>query len=83
MLSLDYSNLIDLIKVYKISGRTESTAFLHWFLVNIYRLEKMEVDNIICDYNLIDAPEILNTLSLVKPTSKLIDDRCKNHLKSF
>ena len=49
MLDLDYSNLVDLIKPYKISGRTESTAFLHWFLVNIYRLEKMEVDNIICD----------------------------------
>ena len=49
MLNLEYSNLIDIIKRYNISGRTESTAFLYWFLVNIYRLEKMEVDHIICD----------------------------------
>ena len=49
MLNLDYSNLIEIIKPYKTTGRTESAAFLHWFLVNIYRLEQIEVDNIICD----------------------------------
>ena len=49
MLNLDYSNLLKITKPYKKTGRTESTAFLHWFLVNIYRLEPMEVDNIICD----------------------------------
>ncbi|MEM8831967.1 MAG: hypothetical protein AAGE96_21820 [Cyanobacteria bacterium P01_G01_bin.19] len=49
MLNLDYSNLIKSIKPYKTTGRTESAAFLHWFLVNLYRLEQMEVDNIICD----------------------------------
>lgn len=49
MLNLDYSNLIEIIKPYKTTGRTESAAFLHWFLVNIYRLEKIEVDSIICD----------------------------------
>lgn len=49
MLNLDYSNLIEIVKPYKINGRTESAAFLHWFLVNIYRLEPIEVDNIICD----------------------------------
>ena len=49
MLNLDYSNLIEIIKPYKTTGRTESAAFLHWFLVNIYRLEQIEVDSIICD----------------------------------
>lgn len=49
MLNLDYSNLLEIVKPYKKTGRTESAAFLHWFLVNIYRLEQMEVDNIICD----------------------------------
>ena len=49
MLNLDYSNLLEIIKPYRKTGRTESAAFLHWFLVNIYRLEQMEVDNIICD----------------------------------
>jgi hypothetical protein len=49
MLNLDYSNLLEIVKPYKTNGRTESAAFLHWFLVNIYRLEPIEVDNIICD----------------------------------
>jgi hypothetical protein len=49
MLDLSYSNLLNLIQPYKVSGRTESTAFLHWFLVNLYRLDPMEVDDIVCD----------------------------------
>ena len=49
MLDLTYSNLIELIKPYKIASRRESTAFLHWFLTNIYRLSKIEVDDIVCD----------------------------------
>ena len=34
MLNLDYSNLLEIVKPYKKTGRTESAAFLHWFLVN-------------------------------------------------
>ncbi|WPF89573.1 AIPR family protein [Cyanobacterium aponinum AL20118] len=49
MIDINYTNLLNLIQPYKISGRTDSTAFLHWFLVNIYRLERIEVDNIVCD----------------------------------
>ncbi len=49
MLDLSYGNLLNLIQPYKVSGRTESTAFLHWFLVNLYRLDIMEVEDIICD----------------------------------
>lgn len=49
MLDLNYSNLLTLIEPYKVSGRTDSTAFLCWFLVNLYRLERMTVDDIVCD----------------------------------
>ncbi len=49
MLDLNYTNLVSLIKSHKVQGRTESTAFLHWFLVNIYRLERIEADDVICD----------------------------------
>ncbi|AIE72683.1 MULTISPECIES: AIPR family protein [unclassified Synechocystis] len=48
-IDLNYTNLVDLISPYKTSDRTESTAFLHWFLVNIYRLDEMEADDSICD----------------------------------
>jgi uncharacterized protein (DUF1810 family) len=49
MLNLDYTNLIPLVQPYKVSGREEASAFLSWFLVNIYRLEILEVQNIVCD----------------------------------
>lgn len=49
MLDLDYANLVQVIQAYKVSGRTESSAFLTWFLVNIYRLDILEVENIVCD----------------------------------
>ena len=48
MLDLNYTNLLNLIQPYQ-QGRTNSTAFLHWFLVNLYRLERIEVDDIVCD----------------------------------
>lgn len=34
---LEYSKLLQLIKKYLDKGRTESQAFLNWFLENIYR----------------------------------------------
>jgi len=49
MLDLEYSNLIKLIQPHKVEGREEASAFLDWFLVNIYRLETIEVQNIVCD----------------------------------
>ena len=49
MLNLDYTNLIQLVQPYKVPGREEASAFLSWFLVNIYRLEIIEVQNIVCD----------------------------------
>jgi hypothetical protein len=49
MIDLSYTNILNLIQPYKVSGRTESTAFLHWFLVNLYRLDVMEVEDIVFD----------------------------------
>ncbi|HEY9692240.1 MAG TPA: AIPR family protein [Oculatellaceae cyanobacterium] len=49
MLNLDYTNLMQLVQPYKVLGRAEASAFLDWFLVNIYRLEIIEVQNIVCD----------------------------------
>lgn len=48
-INIEYPNLVSLLKPYEAEGRTESTAFLYWFLVNIYRLEEMVVQDIICD----------------------------------
>ena len=49
VLDLRYANLANLLKLHKVQGRTESTAFLHWFLVNVYRLERIEAEDAICD----------------------------------
>lgn len=49
MLNLDYANLVQIVQPYKVPGREESSAFLSWFLVNIYRLDIIEVQNIVCD----------------------------------
>jgi hypothetical protein len=49
MLDLEYSNLLQIIQPYKVSGREESSSFLYWFLINIYRLDIIEVQNIVCD----------------------------------
>ena len=49
MINLDYTDLVQAIQPYKISGREEASAFLSWFLVNIYRLDIIEVQDIVCD----------------------------------
>ncbi|MEM9118160.1 MAG: AIPR family protein [Cyanobacteria bacterium P01_F01_bin.56] len=49
MVDLNYDNLIRIIQPYVVKGRVESSAFLIWFLVNIYRLEIIEAQNIVCD----------------------------------
>jgi hypothetical protein len=49
MLNLDYASLIQISQPYKVPGREEASAFLSWFLVNIYRLDIIEVQDIVCD----------------------------------
>lgn len=49
MINLDYTDLVKIIQPYKIPGREEASAFLSWFLVKIYRLDIIEVQNIVCD----------------------------------
>jgi hypothetical protein len=46
---LQYSRLQKIIKRYVSKGRTESQAFLNWFLENIYRLDETTADDAICD----------------------------------
>ncbi|AGY58083.1 hypothetical protein GKIL_1837 [Gloeobacter kilaueensis JS1] len=49
LIDLTYNSMLTLIHPYLVSGRTESAAFLHWFLVHIYRLDQMLVEDIVCD----------------------------------
>lgn len=49
MINLDYADLVKMIQPFKIVGREEASAFLSWFLVKIYRLDIIEVQNIVCD----------------------------------
>lgn len=91
MIDLDYSNLLNLIKPFRIQGRTDSTAFLHWFLVNIYRLERMQVDSIVCDGHgdkgidgiyINDSEGLIDIFQskIVQKSSKTLGD---NQLKEF
>jgi AIPR protein len=49
MINLDYVDLVKIIQPYRTPGREEASAFLSWFLVKIYRLDIIEVQNIVCD----------------------------------
>ena len=46
---LKYQNLKKRLSPYEEKGRGESIAFLNWFLENIYRLDSVEADDVICD----------------------------------
>src|SRR5438105_13832382 len=48
-LDLTYPAILDLFGDYAARKRTDSQAFLAWFLQNYYRLEETEVDDSICD----------------------------------
>lgn len=48
-LDLTYPKIISLFGKHNIPGRTESRAFLGWFLENYYRLEEGESQDAICD----------------------------------
>lgn len=50
-IDLSYPALLSLFGNFAAKGRTESKAFLAWFLENYYRLEATEVDDSICDNN--------------------------------
>jgi hypothetical protein len=46
---LEYSELKKRIASYESKGRSESAAFLNWFLENVYRLDDVAADDAICD----------------------------------
>ncbi|QUS38277.1 hypothetical protein RPMA_05040 [Tardiphaga alba] len=46
---LEYGNLKQLIASYEAKGRSESPAFLNWFLENVYRLDDVAAADAICD----------------------------------
>lgn len=48
-LNLDYSSISNLIQRFLVKGRTESRAFLVWFLKNFYRLEDVDAYDAVCD----------------------------------
>ena len=48
-IDLTYSNLQHLIAPYLGDARTESRAFLSWFIANIYRLESTQAEDCVCD----------------------------------
>jgi hypothetical protein len=48
-LDLTYPTILDLFGDYAARKRTDSQAFLAWFLENYFRLEDTEVDDSICD----------------------------------
>lgn len=51
VLVLKYPDILRLFGVHTMKERTESRAFLAWFLENYYRLDQMEVGDCICDGN--------------------------------
>lgn len=50
-IDVSYGKLIDRIAPYKVQKRTESAAFLTWFLINYYRMDELDAIDCICDQN--------------------------------
>lgn len=48
-LDLSYQALVKMVSPYMADMRTESRAFLAWFLENVYRLEPTEAQDSVCD----------------------------------
>lgn len=48
---LEYAPLIALLRPYVDKGRPVSIAFLNWFLEHIYRLDRVDAEDAICDKN--------------------------------
>jgi len=49
MLNVDYPQLLDLFPEHGLPGRTDSAAFLIWYLQNYYRLDEVEAVDSVCD----------------------------------
>ena len=49
MINLDYPDILDLFSEYLDPKRTESAAFLIWYLENYYRLDSLEAVDSVCD----------------------------------
>ncbi len=49
MINVDYPHILDLLKPYIVTGRTESASFLVWYLENYYRLDLQDAVDSICD----------------------------------
>ncbi len=48
-LNLTYPDILENLGKHRVPGRTDSRAFLGWFLENYFRLEQMRVEDSICD----------------------------------
>lgn len=48
-LDLTYPAILQYVTPYKGAKRTESAAFLIWYLVNYYRLDELEATDCVCD----------------------------------
>jgi hypothetical protein len=48
-LDFSYPAILSLLVRYRVKGRTESRAFLAWFLENYYRLEDFDALDCVCD----------------------------------
>lgn len=48
-LDLSYPRILTILGAHLVTGRTESRAFLGWFLENYFRLDGNAVDDAICD----------------------------------
>jgi hypothetical protein len=46
---LQYAALLARIKPYQSKRRSESAAFLIWYLVNYYRLDELEATDCVCN----------------------------------
>ena len=49
IIDLTYPNILTYISPYKSDKRTESAAFLIWYLVNYYRLDELDATDCVCD----------------------------------
>ncbi len=48
-LNLEYPAILDLVRMSLVPGRTESHAFLVWFLQHYFRLDEIEAQDTVCD----------------------------------
>ncbi len=51
MINLDYPSILKYINKYVVKGRTESAAFLIWYLESYYRLDSIDAIDSVCDQN--------------------------------